>query len=59
LPVNETTLFLISFFHYYAMEPLFSATLGKRAVKIRVIGFEGDPCTTTEFALRNLLREVD
>lgn len=41
------------------MEGLFSATLGKRIMKISVVGANGDPCTITESALRNLFRMID
>jgi uncharacterized RDD family membrane protein YckC len=52
-------LFSISFFYYFLMEGLFSATFGKRVMRIHVVGSNGDPCTITESALRNLLRVID
>ena len=52
-------LFLMSFLYYFATEGLFSVTLGKRVMKIRVVGVDGDPCTITESALRNLFRVID
>jgi len=41
------------------MEWLFSATLGKFVMRIRVVGTEGDPCTVTESIIRNLFRIID
>lgn len=38
---------------------MFSATPGKRVMKIRVVGVDGDPCTITESAVRNLFRVID
>ena len=58
-PSSVMILFLISFFYYFLMEGLFSATLGKRIMKIRVVGANGDPSTITESALRNLFRMID
>jgi uncharacterized RDD family membrane protein YckC len=41
------------------MEWILSGTLGKFAMKLRVVGNSGDPCTLQESALRNLLRMID
>ena len=56
---NVLMLLLISFLYYFALEGLFSATLGKLVMKTRVVGANGDPCTITESALRNLFRIID
>ena len=57
--ISELILLLLSLFYYFAMEWLFSATLGKFVMKIRVVGTEGDPCTITESTIRNLFRIID
>ena len=58
-PTSGFILFLISFVYYSATEGIFSATPGKHIMKIRVVGADGDPCSTTESVLRNLLRGID
>jgi len=58
-PGSGFILFLISFLYYSATEGLFSTTPGKRVMKIRVVGADGDPCTIKESALRNLFRVID
>ena len=57
--VSLTTLILVSFFYYFALEWLFSVTPGKRVMRLRVVGTDGDPCTLTKSALRNLFRIID
>ena len=52
-------LFVVNFSYYFIMEWLLSSTLGKWVMKIRVVGTEGDPCTITESAVRNLFRIID
>ena len=58
-PTSELILLLLSLVYYFALEWLFSATLGKFVMKIRVVGTEGDPCTITESIIRNLFRIID
>jgi uncharacterized RDD family membrane protein YckC len=57
--LTGSVLFLISFLYYSTLEWLLSATLGKRAMKLRVVGINGDACSLRESALRNLFRIVD
>ena len=52
-------LFLISFPYYSTAEGVFSATLGKHVLQLRVVGSNGDPCTLGESVIRNLFRPVD
>jgi len=56
---SVTILFLDSFFYYFVFEWLFSITPGKRSMKLQVVGTDGDPCTMTKSALRNLFRIID
>jgi len=56
---GEIVLFLVGFLYYFAFEWLFSATLGKRMMKLRVVSVGGDPCTLKESLLRNIFRVID
>jgi len=59
LSVTGSVLFLVSFFYYSSMEWLLSATPGKRAMKLRVVGVNGNRCSLGQSALRNLIRIID
>ena len=64
LPLNPTlpvAAFLVgaTFFYYFIFEWLFSATIGKLVMKIRVLGIDGNSCTMQESAIRNLLRLIE
>ena len=52
-------LFSITFLYYFTMEWIFSATLGKLIMKLRVVGISGDPCALREALLRNFFRIID
>jgi len=50
---------IVSFLYFLISEGIFAATLGKFAMKLRVVGKSGDPCSFTESLKRNILRFVD
>jgi uncharacterized RDD family membrane protein YckC len=47
------------FLYFIVAEGLFGATVGKRAVHIRVVGADGSPIDFRQAVVRNLLRLVD
>jgi uncharacterized RDD family membrane protein YckC len=52
--------FLLFVFYFPILEGLWNGqTLGKRALRIRVLGDRGEPVTVTQVAIRNLIRLVD
>ena len=56
---NAGYLGAITFTYYFLQEGLFSLTIGKRLLRLRIVGREGDPASVKESLLRNLLRFVD
>ncbi len=50
---------VVIFLYFTAMEGTSGATLGKKAMKIRVANEDGSPCTMNAAITRNLLRFVD
>jgi uncharacterized RDD family membrane protein YckC len=55
--VGEFALVLLYFPFYEALTN--GQTLGKRAMRLRVVGDRGEPVTVTQVAIRNLIRIVD
>lgn len=52
--------FVISFFYFLITEAMFAGqTPGKRALKLRVVGAQGQPVTFSQVVIRNLVRPVD
>jgi uncharacterized RDD family membrane protein YckC len=56
---NAGYLAAVTFTYYFLQEGLFSLTIGKRLLRLRILGREGDPASMQESLLRNLLRFVD
>jgi len=50
---------VLALLYYSLMEGVFSATLGKFALRIRVTTLEGDPCSFSAAFVRNLMRFID
>lgn len=52
--------FVLLFGYFWAQEALWSGqTVGKRALRLRVVGDAGEPITFTQAAIRNLIRLID
>ena len=52
--------FLLLFGYFWGQEALWSGqTVGKRALRLRVVGDAGQPLTFTQAAIRNLVRIID
>ena len=49
----------VTFLYYFVQEAAFASTVGKNLVGLRVVGTSGDPVSTREALVRNLLRIVD
>ena len=47
------------FIYYFLQESAFASTIGKSLLGLRVVGNSGDPVSTREALIRNLLRFVD
>ena len=59
-PLVFSTQFLsIAFLYYFVQEATFASTVGKTLLGLRVVGNGGDPVSTREAIVRNLLRIVD
>jgi uncharacterized RDD family membrane protein YckC len=52
-------LVFVTFLYYFLQEGLISSTIGKRLLRLRVVGRSGDPITLRESFLRNLFRFID
>jgi len=50
---------IVAFIYYFLQEALFSATLGKSIVKLRVLDRNGNECSFSASFKRNLLRFID
>jgi uncharacterized RDD family membrane protein YckC len=59
LVVNAVYLAVVAFAYYFPQEGLFSFTIGKRLLGLRVLGKRGDPASIRESLIRNFLRFVD
>ena len=59
LVFNAQYLAVITFAYYSSQESLFSLTIGKRLLGLRILGRDGDPASIRESLIRNLLRFVD
>jgi uncharacterized RDD family membrane protein YckC len=59
LVFNAGYLAVITFAYYSPQEGLFSLTIGKRLLGLRVLGKDGDPASIRESLIRNFLRFVD
>ena len=59
LVFNAEYLAVITFVYYSLQEGLFSFTIGKRLLGLRVVGKDGDPASVIESLVRNFLRFVD
>lgn len=59
LVVNAGYLAVLTFAYYFPQEGLFSFTIGKRLLGLRVLGEAGDPASIRESLIRNFLRFVD
>jgi uncharacterized RDD family membrane protein YckC len=57
--VNAGYLAALTFAYYFPQEALFSFTIGKRLLGLRVLGKDGDPASMRESLIRNFLRFVD
>lgn len=53
------SLVLVTFLYYFILEWIFSATVGKRLLKLVVLDKEGDPCSLGASLKRNLFRFLD
>ena len=53
------SLAVITFVYYFILEWIFSATIGKRLLKLAVLGKDGNPCSLHASLKRNLLRFLD
>jgi uncharacterized RDD family membrane protein YckC len=53
------SLAVVTFLYYFILEGIFSATIGKRLLKLVVLGKDGDPCSLAASVKRNLLRYLD
>ena len=52
--------FVLLFGYFWALEAIWSGqTLGKRALRLRVVGDQGEPLRFSQAAIRNLVRIVD
>jgi len=52
--------FILLFGYFWALEAIWSGqTLGKRALRLRVVGDQGEPLRFSQAAIRNLVRIVD
>jgi uncharacterized RDD family membrane protein YckC len=49
----------LTFLYYFVQEALFAATIGKSILRLRVLGKDGDPCSTGASFKRNSLRFLD
>jgi uncharacterized RDD family membrane protein YckC len=58
-PLNEAYLVLITFAYYFILEGLSASTVGKKILQLRVVDWNGDPCSFTSSLLRNVLRFMD
>jgi uncharacterized RDD family membrane protein YckC len=56
---NFAYLAAVTFAYYFLQESLFSLTIGKRLLGLRILGKGGDPISIQESLLRNILRFVD
>ena len=59
LPVDAGYLALVTFAYYFLQEWLLSFTLGKRLVRLWVVGRTGDPLSIRESLIRNMIRFID
>jgi uncharacterized RDD family membrane protein YckC len=50
---------LVTFLYYLLQEGLFASTIGKRMLKLRIVGPDGAPSSMKQSTVRNLLRFVD
>jgi len=57
--LTEGLLTVVVFLYYFVFEGLFSTTVGKSAMHLRVVERNGDECTLRSSLLRNLLRFID
>lgn len=57
--VNVGYLAAVTFAYYFLQEGLFSFTIGKRLLGLRVLGKGGDPASMRGSLIRNFLRFVD
>jgi uncharacterized RDD family membrane protein YckC len=48
-----------TFVYYFVLEATFASTVGKNLLGLRVVGNSGDPVSTREAFVRNLLRTID
>lgn len=53
------SLALVTFLYYFILEWIFSATVGKRLLKLVVLDRDGDPCSVGASLKRNLFRFLD
>jgi uncharacterized RDD family membrane protein YckC len=58
-PLWLASLALITFVYYFILEWVFSASIGKRLLKLVVLSKDGDPCSLDASLKRNLLRFLD
>lgn len=58
-PIIGAEYFALTFLYYDLQETLFTSTIGKHLLGLRVVGDEGDPVSIREALIRNLLRLVD
>lgn len=59
LVVVDLFVVILVFAYYIVMEAIWGATLGKLALKLRVVKMDGSPIGWKESVIRNLLRIID
>ena len=58
-PTAWVYLIIVTVVYYFLLEWLFASTIGKSALRLRVVGKDGDPCTLGGSLQRNILRPID
>ena len=59
LALDAESLAAIIILYYVIQESAFASTAGKRLLRLRVVGLDGDPPSIQKSIIRNLLRPVD
>jgi uncharacterized RDD family membrane protein YckC len=57
--ITASYIAIVWFLYYFLLEGVFSTTIGKSLLKLRVLGTDGDPCSWSSSFKRNLLRLLD